>query len=66
MTQKVMNLKARRSFADLNKGDAFQAVIINAFVSRQIEMAVLQLQDGTQIPVPYDHFRFDEEIEETK
>lgn len=60
-----MNLKARRSFGDLHKGDAFQAVILGAFINRQIEMAILQFQDGKQMPVPYDHFRFDEEVEET-
>jgi len=63
MKLEPVTLKARKSFKSLNKGDTFQAVVLSAYVLNLVEMAVLKLEDGQQIDVPYDHFKFESGVE---
>jgi hypothetical protein len=63
MKLEPVTLKARKSFSSLKKGETFQAVVLSAYVNNLIEMAVLKLDDGKQIDVPYDHFKFESGVE---
>jgi hypothetical protein len=63
MKLEPVTLKARKSFKSLKKGEVFQAVVLSAYVHNLIEMAVIKLDDGQQIDVPYDHFKFDSSVE---
>lgn len=64
----AVELKARKSFGPLKKGQIFSAELLGASVENLIEVAHLKMEeDGTLFKVPYDSFQiFWEESKETK
>jgi hypothetical protein len=63
MNMKPISLTARKSFKGIKKGQTFEAVILSAFTTNLIEFAVLKMEDGEQLDVPYNHFTFAEDQE---
>jgi len=61
-------LKARKSFGPFKKGQVFTAQLCGAVVEELIEFALLRLEDGQQVQVPYDCFQifWDETPKEAK
>ena len=53
-----VSLKARKSFKGIKKGETFDAVILSAFTHNLVEFAVLKLENGDQLDIPYNHFVF--------